>query len=432
MEQTVDCTGGVKSFNQTNDVLSFFPKLPDMGCYLNLNIINKLSFLVAVLCCFLGCTNEVEKHQQKSISLNPDNASEIKELNFVKEVSFLKLSNTQDAYIGSIWNIRVTQKRIYLLDSFNSLALFVYDRKGDLLFKIDNYGRGPGEFMAPYSFAVDEYKDEIIIFDGSGRKLCFYSIDNGLFIREKPLKYEISRFEVTENKYVFFLNNSLSGSSDYNIIITDKNFSIVEEHLQINPDMLGYHLELPVNFSKYDNSFFFTAPSDYHVYRINTSEEMFEKYLYVDFGEESLPSSYFEHHETNESRRNEIGESANSISNYFESDTFRFFKYVVGTDKHYFYLKSKKTGQKIHVNYDQFNRASSFGPLLPWPSAVIGNTLVWYQNPSTLFNFLKKKQTELPLEEWERFKKKNEKLISFSKTIDKKDNPYLIFMEIDF
>lgn len=391
-----------------------------------------LSLIFCFVFLFISCINE-DKGKVETISLDPTNLQKVDDSNLIKEITFLKLSANDDAIIGSIWNLQITEDRIYVLDAFNSVALFVFDKEGELLFKIDNYGRGPGEFMGPYAFTVDRYENQIIIFDGRGRKLCFYDIEDGSFIEERMIKHEISRLAATKDRYIFYLNNSVTGNTKHNLIITDKEFSIKDERLEIIPDMIGYQLELPVNFSSYNNNLFFTAPADYNIYRSSIDEESFEKYLKIDFGKRNLPASYYEQFDNNQRRKEEIGTSANSISNYFETDNFRFFKYVVGTDQHYFYLESKNTNDIVHTTYQQFTeKISSVGPLMPWPNAAIDNELVWYQTPIMLFNFLEKKKNELKKEEWKKFKEDHAKLISFSQTIEKEDNPYLIFTEIDF
>jgi len=378
----------------------------------------------------VSCVNKESEQATTTLTLDASQAQEVKLSSFVSNVEFLKLSSEQNSYIGEIEKIEVVGDRIYVLDARQSVALYVFDREGTLQFKIANYGQGPGEFIGPYDFAIDEKNGEIIIYDARSLKLCFYNINDGSYIKEINLDFQLMRFTVSGDHFIFFLNNRPS-KYNHNILITNRDLQVIDQYLKQSPNMLGYHFSLPVNFSRFEDNTYFTAPSDYNIYRIG-AKGTFETYKAVDFGKDALPDSYYKKHRENKSRRAEIGNAAYHVSNYFESDDFLFFRYNKGEERSHFYLESKRNSKIIHADHHKLIDDIGIGPLIVWPNTMIDNTLVWYQNQRTLLRFLHNKKDSLSEMEWAEFVRKNRKLVSFAQTLTEDDNPYLIFMEIDF
>lgn len=180
-------------------------------------------YLLAVLfLALIGCSGFDENKANLNVtSLDPDKAEEVKLSDFVNDIEYVKLSTANDFYIGEIEKILVTDTRIYVLDAYRSEGLFVFDRNGNAIFKIQNYGRGPGEFMGPYDFVLDDIENKIIVYSAGEAKLSYYEMDDGSFIEDKPLNFWIERFEKINDGYVFFLNNRLTKENKHNIIFTE-------------------------------------------------------------------------------------------------------------------------------------------------------------------------------------------------------------------
>lgn len=383
--------------------------------------------LLFFLCCCLSCTHEEANRKTKVLKLNPDEIEDVNLSDFVSNAEFLKLETNK--LFGSIEKLVVTENRIYILDAYNSLALYVYNRKGEFLFEIANYGRGPGEFMGPYDFAVDG--NEIVIYDARSLKLSFYDIKDGSFIEDKLLDTHFRRFSRIGNYFLFYMDNRVNKNVDYNMVIKDRDLKNVSEGIPIIEKMRGVYFLMPLNFSKHNDSVFFTAHSDYNIYRFDSSEAMFYPYLEIDFGKRSAPDEFYKKHRTSADRQESLGDAAHFVSNYFETDRFSFFLYWVNNTT-YYYLASKVNGKKIHTTNNKLIDDLGLGPLIRWPGAVIGNSLVWYQQPTVLLKYIDEKRKTLIAEQWHEFEQINKNLISFAETLSENDNPYLIFMEIDF
>ncbi|HSH53072.1 MAG TPA: 6-bladed beta-propeller [Bacteroidales bacterium] len=390
-----------------------------------MNSFLKILFVFIILC---SCSKNAEKkYKAEKLNVDPDAAEQVNLSQFVDNIEYVKLSSKKNAYIGSIEKVIVTEDRIYVLDAYNSVDLFVFDRKGNFLFDLGKYGRGPGEFMGPYDFAIDWQAKEIVIYDARGIKLSFFNLEDGRFIRDERLDFRFRRFDIYQGTYIFYLDNPINKDIISNIIIRDKNLRVIDEHLKIKPDLRGVHFLMPTNFSHYKKSLFFTAPFDYSIYLYR--DKVFKKYISVDFGDRNAPEAYYGKYARSEDRWKARGDAAYGVSNYFESDNFTFFLYWINSTA-YYYFSSKRDDTVIHTNNEKLNDDLGVGPLIRWPNAIYKNTLVWYQQPTTLLYNIDKKKEEMTKAQWASYAQKHKKLLSFARTISRDDNPYLIFMKI--
>lgn len=379
---------------------------------------------------FPTCSNTTGDSENVLV-LNTDEASEFKLSEIASTVSYIKLDTANTQHIGIVSKLIFHNGNYYILDSEQAIALFVYNEKGDFLYSIADYGRGPGELTAPRDFNI--VNDKIIIYDLAQLKLSIFNAVNGSHIDDVKLNSIPSKFHVMNNEYIFFNNNSISGKDNYNIVVTDSSLIIKEEYLKINPGLKNYIVELPSTFYQYNSNIYITIPNDYTIYKmtIKDGENLFIPYLYVDFGDKKTDNKFYKSNTSNIERRKLLEISAHWISNYYENDNYMYFNYWLGEKMHY-YFKSKISSKEIHTNVDNFNDDIGGGPLTGWPSAFMGNTLIWSSNPHELFDYLKKKKEGLSEQQWMEFQTKNQKLISFSESLTENDNPYLTLIELDF
>lgn len=79
----------------------------------------------------------------------------------------------------------VTKDKIYILDCYTAQQIFVFDKTGNLLFRIKNKGRGPKEYLSVADMQVDTIRNEILVNDALARSYLYYSTDDGTFLRRK-------------------------------------------------------------------------------------------------------------------------------------------------------------------------------------------------------------------------------------------------------
>ena len=62
-----------------------------------------------------------------------------------------------------------------------------YDKQGRFLFDLYNIGKGPGEFIKPITYTINDYKNLIMVGVSALNKVIYYDMD-GKFVRENHLK----------------------------------------------------------------------------------------------------------------------------------------------------------------------------------------------------------------------------------------------------
>ena len=104
-------------------------------------------------------------------------------LDRVKSIDYIKLDSSEP--IGVIDKMIVTKDKIYILDCYTAQQIFVFDKTGNLLFRIKNKGRGPKEYLSVADMQVDTIRNEILVNDALARSYLYYSTDDGTFLRRE-------------------------------------------------------------------------------------------------------------------------------------------------------------------------------------------------------------------------------------------------------
>ena len=104
-------------------------------------------------------------------------------LDMVKSIDYIKLDSSEP--IGVIDKMIVTKDKIYILDCYTAQQIFVFDKTGNLLFRIKNKGRGPKEYLSVADMQVDTIRNEILVNDALARSYLYYSTDDGTFLRRE-------------------------------------------------------------------------------------------------------------------------------------------------------------------------------------------------------------------------------------------------------
>lgn len=104
-------------------------------------------------------------------------------LDMVKSIDYIKLDSSGP--IGVIDKMIVTKDKIYILDCHTAQQIFVFDKTGNLLFRIKNKGRGPKEYLSVADMQVDTIRNEILVNDALARSYLYFSTDDGTFLRRE-------------------------------------------------------------------------------------------------------------------------------------------------------------------------------------------------------------------------------------------------------
>lgn len=120
----------------------------------------------------------------------------------LRMVSYVKLAPVP--LLAPIVKILVSDGRIYIQDRLSQLVC--YDMDGHVVFHIKAVGSGPGEYAEISSFALDELRGELVLYDDLKTSLLYYSMDKGRFLRKVNFQ-KPNPSEIVFHDSVFFYNN---------------------------------------------------------------------------------------------------------------------------------------------------------------------------------------------------------------------------------
>lgn len=173
-----------------------------------------LSFIVLVLLSFLYFidfnvkSNRVSDipHTAKRIviqDLNPK-STVIKD-SIIDTTFFIPLETTTSSLIGQIDELIITEKFIVVLDIYQTSGIYIFDRMGTFLQKINQIGEGPGEFTQPTDIVMDQQNDQILLLHGFPSKIMKYNT-KGEFIEEIPLPMRFRSFSLLMDGSIVLVN----------------------------------------------------------------------------------------------------------------------------------------------------------------------------------------------------------------------------------
>lgn len=109
-----------------------------------------------------------------------------KERSFVFSSIFCDLEtiilDSEEKVIGNIDKIQADDSTIYILDINISKGVFKYSRNGNYIQQIGNIGSGPGEYIKPFDFTLDQKNRIIYILDGPKQRINKYEMTSGKYL----------------------------------------------------------------------------------------------------------------------------------------------------------------------------------------------------------------------------------------------------------
>lgn len=125
-------------------------------------------------------TNEIE-----IIHINPNEVTEVKVSDMFSEIRYLKLESPEGVHLSDVTQLEVLDDRIFLLDDYGSRNVLVFNMQGQFIHEFKPTGIGPGEFINPRSFALDEKSNRIIIYCNASMRLISYDLSTYTYVTEK-------------------------------------------------------------------------------------------------------------------------------------------------------------------------------------------------------------------------------------------------------
>lgn len=235
-----------------------------------------LGFFIVVLnaIMFTCCEQKSINDSHETLKINPHGADENINLSEIADsVICIKLKTDSNDILGRVRNIIIRKKYIYAVDA-SQKAVFVFDKRGDFVAKLDKRGQGADEYVFIGPVFVDENEEFIELIDykgGNSTKLKYSNISFEL-LEVIPFPDVNCNSCVRNNGFYYFLTQQHENVMDGKktnaalVILDEKNNkkilfdkTIDTNHMNFSPTSESFtrneRNELFASFM-YDNTFY--------------------------------------------------------------------------------------------------------------------------------------------------------------------------------
>ncbi len=178
-----------------------------------------LIFLFGVLICACAGGSEAPGYGVIDLEDAFDNNSEYVNLSkYASSVEYIPLETNEEANIGDSMEAVIGKDKVYInFWPYRTICMFDIS-SGEYLRKFDRYGRGPGEYLHSFSFAIVDGGNKLIVRDFK-KFLIYNSEDSCIHVIHNNVEQIVYGTQIISNGHngAFFLNESrterLSGST---------------------------------------------------------------------------------------------------------------------------------------------------------------------------------------------------------------------------
>lgn len=197
---------------------------------------NKISIFFSVIFFLNSCTvKNSNENTSEEININIE-SDPIEFCELIDSVKVINLETSEKSIIGFLDRVEIVNEKIFIHDvQTQSLLIFKYP-DGKFLSKIDFRGNAPSEYSELSDFNINPENSEIEILDRNSKKLIKYD-QYGKFIEFRKIPFNSDNFSYfNQRKNIVFSNYSVKedNTSNYEIIITDNNLTLIDKYLEID------------------------------------------------------------------------------------------------------------------------------------------------------------------------------------------------------
>lgn len=146
------------------------------------------------ICFFvISCKNNYNgNHDVYTITASIDQQNEISLFDIVTKVRLIPLESSDESLIAHVTKIITDSNKIFIYDRIQN-QIFIFEKNGKYLSKINQKGRGPHEYMALTDLKINPFSKQLEILDPWGKLLTFDL--NGHYIKSLKLSKDIHAYD---------------------------------------------------------------------------------------------------------------------------------------------------------------------------------------------------------------------------------------------
>jgi len=280
----------------------------------------------------------------------PANNTQFSEI-FEPEFEIIKLETTETNKIAVVRQTIIQDDHIFLLDNSNTISHF--RRDGSFVNRLQQIGKGPGEYIMIMSFRIqmDGENPKILVNDPVNRKLLTYDL-GFQYLEESVSPFPFLDFEsIAPGEFVFYrgLMHGTDEEYNYDLILNDTDSDGYTKYLPYPFSRLNHGKQFPLVHIG-DGILFHTNYSD-TIYKIDLTGKVQAHYK-LTFGEDRLPSfDYLIEQQNNRGLSKSLLTSEKVYSYVFnEMDEHKVLSYYINNTRKLF-IEDKKGNQIYTDNY---------------------------------------------------------------------------------
>lgn len=319
-------------------------------------------------------TNCNLKDNEEFFDLTFNVKEQIDSTNF--KFKIIKLESKKESFLHSISQVKIFQDYIFVLDNNQSRKLLVFTKTGEFVDQIGMLGKGPGEYVYPWSFAINENKNNIAILDASQNKMLLYDLNTFKYLKEVKLNFSATKFAFLKDGNIIWH----ASHADSYIIITDENGIIIKSLLSkvFKPGITVGNAIL--NLYKAEDEILFNPPFSSKIFNIHMDSVSCKYNIFID---KHPIISEFELKKFNSNTRDYINYINNSKKahsfNYYYTTNFIYSRFII--DKRLFIgIYDKQNNKANYISKNNFINSlalpdfyNPIGTYNEWVISVINN-----------------------------------------------------------
>lgn len=211
-------------------------------------------------------------------------AGQKKMSDLIDDYSLIVLETLEDNLILDPTVVRFSERFVFILDRFSpSKSLYVFSHEGKYIGKVGSKGEGPGEYIMPHQFVVNEKQNKLYLRDMATNSMLVYSLDTFGFIEKLSIPFYATCFELLDDDhFIWYVNAGMQNQGDFlkHIQITDTQCTPISSLIDIMDMPQRGMYNVMSYFGTHDDEVFFHHPfsGEYHLCSLDNSEVIREAF----------------------------------------------------------------------------------------------------------------------------------------------------------
>lgn len=390
--------------------------------------------LLSLIALLASCQDVKETNSSvKNIQLDINIDQELRLSEIADSVEVILLEQTDESDIARVERIIPYKNKYYVMNSigFSNGRVYIFDKQGNFIQKIDKRGGGVGEYVDLQDIAINPQNDELI-FMTQPQGIFKYDLD-GNFISKVKGGYGMN--VAADSLGNFYKTDRCFEETPYRLLMVNDKDSVPFGRIASDYFVMVNHYSFTNEFACHHGRVYHSYPYSDTIYDVTGGNHI--PVFYIDYNGKNLPIDKIFSKDKN---MEESGRIKAVYKDCFRTDIFQIaddYLYVGSVDgeKHgVISLYSFKTGKVFSAHRlidDMFFPDNSF-TFRPFrmPIAVEGNSLLWLVNPEWLLQGYEYYKENLSPEKWTEYCKRHPQMIEVCSKLDEESNPVLFKIKI--